>query len=111
MKADPQVISSVISGVVNLITGFMTYRVGMQQTEQHRPDDEALQKGEQVMTIVKTGVSQYGNEDEKADLANFQHNPQRYQANLARVLTAIATRTPVFMQELESLVKQLDIQT
>ncbi len=107
MSMDPQV----ISGVVSLFTGYMTYRVGMQQPEQQpKPDEETLQKGEQVMTIVRTSVSQYGNQDEKADLANFERHPQRYGDILGRTLTDIATHTPVFMQQLESLVKQLDIQ-
>jgi hypothetical protein len=43
---DPQV----ISGVVSLVTGYMTYRVDMQQPEQQpKPDEEALQKGEQAI--------------------------------------------------------------
>ncbi len=112
--ADAGTIGAVISGVVSLISAYMTYRVGMKQAEQKeaaKPDDETLTKGEQAMAIVRTGVAQYGDEDEKADLANFERNPQRYEDNLARVLTDIAMRTPVFRQELESLTKQLDIQT
>jgi hypothetical protein len=103
---DPSIISAAISGVVSLITGYMTYHVGMQSTDQAKPDDETIHKGEQAMTLVKTGVSQYGNEDEQADLARFERNPLRYTSNVERVLTDIATRNPTFAQQLQAFAPQ-----
>lgn len=108
---DPTVIGAAISGVVSLITSYMTYRVGMKtaQNVAPKPDDKTVQQGESAMEIVRTSVSQYGTEDEKTDLANFERNPQRYQANFVQVLTDIANRYPVFAQELQSFVRQNDV--
>lgn len=109
---DPTVIGTAISGVVSLITSYMTYRVGMKTAENAaaKPDDKTVQQGESALEIVRTGVSQYGTEDEKADLANFERNPQRYEAAFAQMLIDIANRYPVFAQELQSFVRQNDVQ-
>ena len=100
--ADTNTIDATVDMVVRLMSAYMTFRVGGGS----RPQDETLQRGEQVMNIVRTGVSQYGTGDEKTTLANFEREPQHYGADMVRMLTNIAIRTPVFMQELQSLVKQ-----
>lgn len=111
--ADAPTVGAVISGMVSLLSAYMTYRVGMKNAEAAtpapRPDDDTLKQGESAMNIVRTGVSQYGNEDEKANLAGFERNPQRYEQQLAQVLSEIALRYPVFRQELESFARQNEI--
>lgn len=111
MQFDPQIISATIGGIVSLITGYMTYRVGMKPAEQSadKPDEDTLKQGESALSIVRTSVSQYGNDDEKADLANFERNPPRYAEQLRQVLTDIATRYPVFMEQLDSFAQQNDL--
>ena len=117
MSVDPQVIAGAISGLVSLITGYMTYRVGMKNADQkgtpapEKPDDRTLKQGEQAIEVVKAGVAQYGDEDEQADLANFERNPTRYEDALRRVLTDVASRNPAFAQQLQTLAQQANIQT
>ncbi len=107
--ADAGTIGAAISGLVSLLSAYMTYRVGMADAEAAKPDDDTLQKGESALNIVRTGVSQYGTGDEKADLSSFERNPQRYAGSLQQVLADIAARYPVFQQELESFARQNDI--
>src|SRR5690349_20192987 len=100
--ADPATIGAVITGMVSLVSAYMTYRVGMKQAEQKgtpapaKPDAKTLQDGETAMTVVKQGITQYGDADEQTDLANFERNPERYRDGLARVLHDIAGRETAF---------------
>ena len=107
--ADAGTIGAAISGIVSLVSAYMTYRVGMASAEAAKPDDDTLQKGESALNIVRTGVSQYGTADEKADLSSFERNPERYAGVLQQMLGDIAARYPVFQQELESFARQNDI--
>lgn len=108
--ADAGTIGAVISGMVGLLSAYMTYRVGMANAnDAAKPDDETLQKGESALNIVRTGVSQYGTADEKTDLSSFERNPERYGGALQQVLFDIAARYPVFQQELESFARQNDV--
>jgi hypothetical protein len=115
--ADPATIGAVITGMVSLLSAYMTYRVGMKQAEQKgspapaKPDEATMKQSEAALTVVKQGVEQHGDDDERADLASFERNPQRYQEALARVLTDIATRSPAFAAQLQSLAQQANIQT
>jgi hypothetical protein len=106
--ADASRIDDVINRIVDLMSTNMVYRVGISDAGQNKPDEEMLRRGEQATNIVRTSVSQYGNQDEKDSLANFEREPQRYQRDISGVLTDIATRTLVFMQELQSLIKQFE---
>lgn len=111
--ADASVISAVISGVVSVIGSYLTYRVGIKTAKNGAqpltPDDATLRKGEQAAEIVQTGLSRYGTDDEKADLANFERNPVRYESQFRQVIMDVATRSPAFMQQLESIATQLDL--
>jgi hypothetical protein len=115
--ADPSIIGAVITGLVSLLSSYMTYRVGVKQAEQKggpmpaHPDETTLKQGEQAMEIVKVGVAQLGDEDEQADLTGFERNPQRYQEALMRVLTDISARAPAFAQQLQILAQQANIET
>jgi hypothetical protein len=115
--ADQSIISAAITGVVSLLSAYMTYRVGLKQAEQKgapapaKPDEQTLTQGERALEIVKAGVAQHGDADEQADLASFERNPQRYQDALARVMTDIATRSPAFARQLQTLAQQANIQT
>ncbi len=117
MQVDPQVIAAGITSVVSLISGYMTYRVGMKSAsekgtpEPEKPDEAVLTKGKQAVQVVRSGVAQYGDEDEQADLANYERNPTRYADTFRRVLTDIATREPAFAQQLQTLAQNANIQT
>jgi hypothetical protein len=112
---DAITISAVITGLVTALTAYMKYRVDMKQAEQKGASapakTEEVAKGERAMEVVKAGIEQHGNEDEHADLANFERNPKRYQDGLARVLTDIAARKPAFAQQLQTLAQHANIQT
>lgn len=114
---DPQIIGPAISGIVSLITSFMSYRLGIKKAkdggagEPPKPDPTALQKGEQAYEIVKAGVTQHGDADDQADLANFERNPQRYADTLNRTVTSLAQRVPAFADQLQTLAQQANIQT
>jgi len=113
--ADPVTIGAVITGLVGALTAYMNYRVGMKQAEQKGAappaKSEEAAKGETAIEVVKAGIERHGNEDERADLANFERNPQRYQYGLARALADIAAREPAFAQQLQTLAQQANIQT
>ena len=114
--ADPITIgTAVITGLVTLMSAYMQYRASMKQADQKGAPAPAktdeIKQGETAMEVVKAGVERHGNEDERADLANFERNPQRYQDGLAHVLTDIAAREPAFAQQLQTLAQQANIQT
>jgi len=118
MNYDSQVIGAAISGMVALLGSYMTYRVGMKTAEQHpsaqispKPDEKTLQQGKQALELVHTGVAQYGNEDEKADLESFERNPQRNVTNLRRALEDLVGREPEFAQRLLMFAQQANMRT
>lgn len=114
--ADPITIGvAVITGLVGLYKAYTEYKAAVvkAQAEQKAAPaktEEATQ-GEQVAGIVKTGIEQHGNADERADLANFERNPERYREGLARVLSDIAARAPAFAGQLQAVAQQANIQT
>lgn len=111
---DPTIIGAAISGVVSLLSAYLTYRLGIRQAEQQaapeKPDDTTLVQGQHALELVIAGVDRHGDADEHADLASFRRNPQRYQETLAKVLTDIARREPAFAQQLQTFAQQAAIQ-
>jgi hypothetical protein len=95
-------ISAVITGLVTLMTAYMTYRNEQARIEQQgqpapEPTKEA-QEGEQALQTVKEGVAQHGNPGEKNDLESFESDPtnQRRVNNLVASLEELSTRKPEF---------------
>jgi hypothetical protein len=105
--------STVITGLVSLMTAYMKYRVEKAKIEQEgksapSPSDEA-QKGEQVATVVETGVQQYSYVNEMQALAEFQHNPQMSGKELEQVIRNLAQREPAFTQQLQRVFEQTSL--
>jgi hypothetical protein len=106
---------AVITGLVGAYKAYTEYKaavVKVQAEQQAAPAKiEEVAKGEQVAQVVETGIEQHGNADERADLANFERNPERYREGLARVLSDVAAREPAFAQQLQTVAQQANIQT
>lgn len=113
MTFNPHTLDATIGGIVRLLLAYMTQQAGAPQmaTGSIPPalEDKTRSKGEQIINILRTDLSQYGTAAEKAVLAAFEQHPAQEASRLATVLRDVATRTPVFRQALESLVVQLDI--
>jgi hypothetical protein len=105
--------ATIITALVGLYTAYTTYKVGMAQAEaQGTPaptKTEDVQKGAQVAQVVETGIQQYGNDDEQADLDSFLRRPERYADMMQRVLTDLAQREPAFNQQLQDVAKQTNV--
>lgn len=114
---DAAIISASISGVVSLISTYIKHRLDTQQSQQpvaSVPSTEELaqiEKGGQALTVVKSCVDKHGNEDEQADLGNFERNPLRYQDALRQALLDLASREPSVASQIEELAGNLDAQT
>ncbi|NOK59878.1 MAG: hypothetical protein GFH27_549291n70 [Chloroflexi bacterium AL-W] len=110
---DPATISAGITGVVGLLSAYMQYRVGMKQAEQkgeaapQKPEQQTLEKGEQALVVVQKAVAEHGNEDDQADLANFERNPGRYKDDIIRVIQDIAKRDQAFADQILKLQPQV----
>jgi hypothetical protein len=111
--ADPVTLSAIISGLVGVFTAYTQYRATVKHPEPAKSDqsapDEDVRKGEMVAAVIEPAVTQHGTEDERADMANFIRNPQRYAEALALVLRDMAGRSPAFAQQLQLLVQQANI--
>ncbi len=102
---EPTIAGSIISGIVSLVSAYLTSRVGMKDAAQKEPpsdklDEETLKQGEAAMNLVRTGIAQYGTADDQADLVNFERNPRRSEQTLAAVVTDLARRNAAFAQQL-----------
>lgn len=110
---EPATISAGITGVVGLLSAYMQYRVGMKQAEQkgeaavEKPDEQTLEKGEQALVVLQKAVAEHDNEDERADLANFERNPRRYKDDIIRVIQDIAKRDQAFADQILRLQPQV----
>jgi hypothetical protein len=114
--ADPITIGvAVITGLVGAYKAYTEYKAAVvtaQAEQQAAPTKtEEAAKGEKVATVVETGIQKYGDADERADLANFERNPERYRDGLARVLADVAAREPAFASQLQTVAQQANIQT
>lgn len=112
---EPITIAAVITGIVGAFKAYTEYKAVEVKAEAERKpapakSDEAA-KGEQAAPIIKAAVTQHGDADEQADLANFERNPTRYADGLVKVLSDIATREPAFAGQLQTLAQQANIQT
>lgn len=111
--ASATVLASAITSTVSALAAYMQYRVGMKQAEQkgeaapEKPNEQTLEKGEQALVVVQKAVAEHGNEDDQADLASFERNPLRYEAQLIRVIEDIATRDQAFANQILKLQPQV----
>lgn len=113
--AEPVTIAAaVITGLVGAYKAYAEYRAAVAKAKDEQKAEpaktEEAAKGEQVAQLVKAGVEQHGNEDERADLANFERNPERYQEGLARSLSDLASREPTFARRLQTVAQQAGVQ-
>jgi hypothetical protein len=94
--------SAVITGLVSLIKGYMTYRNEKQKIEQEGKQatepPKAAQEGEQALQTVQQGVARHGNAGEQNDLASFESDPtsERRIRNLIASLEELSAREPDF---------------
>ncbi len=109
------VATAVITGLVGAYKAYTEYKAATAKATEQKapppPKGEAAAQGEQAAPIIKTGVAQHGDADEQADLANFERNPARYEAAMAKVLADIAAREPAFAGQLQTIAEQANIQT
>jgi len=109
------VATAVITGLVGAYKAYTEYKAATAKATEQKvpppPKGEAAAQGEQAAPIIKTGVAQHGDADEQADLANFERNPARYEAAMAKVLADIAARAPAFAGQLQTIAEQANIQT
>lgn len=114
--AEPVTIATaVITGLVGAYKAYADYKAATAKAEEKgepKPaKSEEAAKGEQAAPIIKAGVAQHGDADEQADLANFERNPARYEAAMAKVLADIAARKPAFAGQLQTIANEAKIQT
>jgi hypothetical protein len=99
-------ISAVITGLVTLMTAYMTYRNEQAKIGQNQPapeQPEEAQEGEQALQTVKAGIAQYGTPAEQNDLESFESDPtsERRGRNLIATLEELAAREPAFAARLQ----------
>ncbi len=113
--ADPVTITALITGLVGVYKAYAEYKATVAKADAKQAPapakSEQATKGEQTAPIIKAGVEQYGDADERADLASFERNPARYEDAMARVLHDIAGREPAFASRLQTLARQANIQS
>jgi hypothetical protein len=108
-------IAAVITGLVSLMTGYMTYRNEKQQIEQaggEQPTETPqVQEGKQALEVVSKGVAQHGTKAEQNDLDSFENDPtsQRRVDNLTQSLQDLAQRNEHFRAMLEAMPPRLPL--
>jgi len=110
---EPVTAGAAIGALVTLMGKWLNYDIEKRKLEQQgrpapQPDAEA-QKGQQVAQVVEQGITQYGNEDEQADLESFTRKPERYADMMQRVLRDLAQRNPTFAQQLQRVAEQTNV--
>ncbi len=108
-------IAAVITGLVSLMTGYMTYRNEKQQIEQaggEQPTETPqVQEGKQALEVVREGIQTHGTTAEQNDLESFESDPtsQRRVDNLTQSLQDLAQRNEQFRAMLESLPQRMPL--
>jgi len=114
--ADPITIGvAVITGLVGAYKAYTEYKAAVvkaQAEQQVAPAKSGeVAKGEQVATVVETGIQKYGKPEEQTALAGYQQSPQLFEPVLSKVLSDIAVREPAFAQQIQTVAQQANIQT
>ncbi len=112
--ADPITIGiAVITGLVSAYKAYTEYRAAVAKTGTAAAPakTEEVTKGEQVATVVETGIQKYGKPEEQTALAGYQQSPQLFEPVLSKVLSDIAAREPDFAGQLQTVAQQANIQT
>ena len=97
---------AVITGIVSLISAYMTYR-GVVATAEAKhaphpaPPAEAA-TGERALAVVQHAATT-GTEDQRQDLMSFERNPSRNQDQLRRAVRELIEANPALLTELRSL--------
>lgn len=97
---------AVITGIVSLISAYMTYRGVVATAEaQHAshptPPAEAA-TGERALAVVQHAAAT-GTEDQRQDLMSFERNPSRNQDQLRRAVRELIEANPALLTELRSI--------
>jgi hypothetical protein len=103
-------ITAVITGLVSLIKGYMTYRNEKAKIEQEgsqAPSQAELHEGEQALQTVEAGVKQHGGGTEQQTLDLFKQQPGVFQKPLADVLLQLADQKPDFAALLRKTQEEL----
>jgi hypothetical protein len=105
---DPATITALLTPVVSLLTGYMTYKVGMRKAQDEgKPQPEQpkeADKAEQALVVVKEAVAAHGDDAVKQTLALFEQQPQAFASAFREMLAANAQRNPAFAQQLQTLI-------
>ena len=103
------VLAATIPSIVTAISTFVQSRKKTAPDEENaeKPNEQTLQDGEQALVLVQEAVAEHGNEDERADLANFERNPRRYKDDIIRVIQDIAKRDQAFADQILKLQPQV----
>lgn len=109
---DPVTATAVVSGLVNTLTAYMTYKVGMSKGGQehisHPAQNPALvqKQGEAALAVAEGAVSVHGNVDEQTALTGFLQNPKLFRTVLEEALTTLALREPDVLRQFQSIAGQ-----
>jgi len=113
--AEITIATAVITGLVGAYKAYTEYKAAVvkAQAEQKAAPakTEEAAKGEQVATVVETGIQQYGKPEEQTALAGYQQSPQLFEPVLTKVLADVAAREPAFAGQLQTVAQQANIQT
>jgi hypothetical protein len=106
-------IAAVITGLVSLMTGYMTYRNEKQRIEQPgdtEPDATSqVQEGKQALDVVREGIQKHGDTNDQRTLAGFEAEPDEYADMLKKKLTNLAQQNEHFRAMLTDLPPRLPL--
>lgn len=104
---DPAIAQMMITGLINTLTAYMTYKVGMKQAEAQQPappPPATVQQGEAALAVVERGITASGTPEAQTALTGFKQNPEMFKGLLLQVLTDLVQRDAAFAQEVQALV-------
>jgi len=97
---------AVITGIVSLVSAYMTYRGVVATAEaQHAPHPTPPAEaatGERALAVVQRAAAT-GTEDQRQDLMGFERNPSRNQDQLRRAVRELIEANPALLTELRSI--------
>jgi hypothetical protein len=102
-----------ITTLVSLYSTYIVYKTRVAQNQEKGINapimTPEIEKGERVAQIVETGIAQYGHEDEKTALGEFEQNPQMFAKVLEQALQRMAQREAAFAERIQRLAEQINV--
>jgi hypothetical protein len=113
--ADPVTLGVIITGLVGAYKAYADYKAAVAKAEAEKKaaptKDAEAARGEQAAPLIQAAVQQHGDAKAQTTLALFEDEPDTYQGALEKKLTDLATRSPAFATQLQTLAQQANIQT